>query len=497
MKRLTALVTGLNPIRIVGSLDKNVSSIEHNSRLCSDNALFIAIKGTTNDGHSYIAQAIENGAQTVICEKIPENTNDDVTYIVVDDSRSAAADVSHIFYDFPSQKIKVYGVTGTNGKTTVTFILKQLLEAGGERCGIIGTTGNYIGKKKIETKYTTPEAPELCKLLADMVEAGLTSVVMEVSSHSLVMQRVKGVRFCAALFTNLSHDHLDFHLSMDEYSRAKKILFDSLEPDSVAIVNGDNGYSHFMLSSCLAKQKFLVGVEQRFDVTIHSIHTSLQGTSFTLFIDGAFPENLHGNYTFHSALLGFFNVENLALCISLAMFLGIESNAITDAVRQICGAPGRMETIHLPNGAVVIIDYAHTPDALEKVLRTCRNLLQSDGKGKLITVFGCGGNRDKSKRPLMGKAASELSDNVIITNDNPRFEDPTTIAEEILDGFSRVIPVEIILDRENAITLALAQAEKGDIVLIAGKGHEATQVIGNSIINISDKDIITSYEKKP
>lgn len=493
MKRLSALVIGLKPLRIVGSTDKDISSIEHNSRMCSNGTLFIAIKGTTNDGHSFITQAISNGANSIVCEKLPEDINSDITYIVVDDSRSAAADVSHIFYDFPSQKIKVYGVTGTNGKTTVTFILKQLLEAGGERCGIIGTTGNYIGDKKIETKYTTPEAPELCKLLAEMAEAGLTSVVMEVSSHSLVMQRVKGVRFCAALFTNLSHDHLDFHLTMDEYSRAKKILFDSLETDSVAIVNGDNGYSHFMLSSCVAKHKFLVGVEQRFDVTIHSIHTSLQETSFTLFIDGAFPESLHGNYTFHSSLLGFFNIENLALCISLAMFLGVPSDVITDTVKKICGAPGRMETINLPNGAVVIIDYAHTPDALEKVLRTCRNLLQSAGKGRLITVFGCGGNRDKSKRPLMGKAASDLSDSVIVTNDNPRFEDPNTIAEEILDGFVRIIPVEIVLDRKAAIISALSQTQKGDIVLIAGKGHETTQVIGETVLNINDRAIVKSF----
>lgn len=499
MKILSDLLQGINPKQIIGLADISILSIEHNSRTCEKDSLFIAIKGTTNDGHAFIHNAIGNGASAIICENLPDNLVKSVTYIVVENARSTAADISHIFYDNPSRKLKIYGVTGTNGKTTVTFIMKQLLEAQGEKCGIIGTTGNYFGDTKIETKYTTPEAPELCKILSDMVIAGITTVIMEVSSHSLIMERVRGIRFSAALFTNLTHDHLDFHGTMDEYARAKKMLFDMLSPDAIAIVNGDSVYSHLMLTDCKAQRKYTVGMEHRFDTTIHSIECTLQGTNFSLDIHGVFPEELHARYMFTSSLLGFFNVENMSLCITLCLALGMDRQALTEAARNAQGAPGRMETIPLPNKGIAIIDYAHTPDALEKVLRTCRTILHtySNVSGKLITVFGCGGNRDAKKRPLMGSIASELSDSVIITSDNPRYENPQIIAEEILLGFSRMIPVQIILNRKQAIHTALSSANEGDIVLIAGKGHETTQTIGDNILHFSDRETIMNYNKKP
>jgi len=492
MKILSDLLHGINPKQIIGLTDISILSIEHNSRTCEKKSLFIAIKGTTTDGHTFIQNAIDNGATAIICENLPDDLIKDITYILVENARSTAADISHIFYDNPSSRVKIYGVTGTNGKTTVTFILKQLLEAYGEKCGIIGTTGNYFGDKKLETKYTTPEAPELCKILSEMAEAGITTVIMEVSSHSLIMERVRAIRFSAALFTNLTHDHLDFHGTMEEYAQAKKILFDMLPPDAIAIVNGDSVYSHYMLTDCKAKRKYTVGMEHRFDAIIHSVECSLQGTHFSLDIDGSFPETLHTRYMFSSSLLGFFNVENMALCISLCLALGMDKVALLEAVRQSQGAPGRMETIPLPNNNVAIIDYAHTPDALEKVLRTCRTILHnfSSYRGKLITVFGCGGNRDAKKRPLMGSIASELSDSVIITSDNPRNEHPQVIAEEILRGFTRMIPVHIILDRKEAIETALSSAHSGDIVLIAGKGHETTQTIGGSVLHFSDREIV-------
>lgn len=492
MKLLSNILRAVTPSGIHGRTDIIVMSIEHNSRTCDKGSLFIAIKGTTNDGHQFIEDAIAHGATSIVCEVLPSKIHETVTYIMVEDSREAAADISHEFYDHPTQKMQIIGVTGTNGKTSITFILRQLLEQNGIQCGIIGTTGNYIGTRHIPTSYTTPEAPELLKILSEMVSEGITYVLMEVSSHALVMKRVRGVIFRAALFTNLTHDHLDFHGSMEEYAKAKKILFDMLQPNAVAIVNADSPYSHSMVRDSQAKTLF-VGTENTCDTIIHSIQSELTGSHFSLMFGG---KNLvHGDIPISIPLIGFFNIENAALCITLAVELGIDINTVQRFSTAIQGAPGRMDTLRLSSGAVAIIDYAHSPDALEKVLHTCRHLLQhyTQDKGKLITVFGCGGNRDSAKRPLMGQCASRLSDSIIITNDNPRTENPEAIAHEILNGFSRILPVEIILDRKEAIHTALSAAQYNDIVLIAGKGHENIQIIGTTHIHSNDRDIVMSF----
>lgn len=492
MKILSNLLRTIIPVSIHGNADIVVMSIEHDSRKCIAHSLFIAIKGTTNDGHRYIETAIDNGASSIICEYLPEFLHENVTYIIVHNCRESAADIAHEFYDNPSRKLKIIGVTGTNGKTSITFILRNLLESSGFQCGIIGTTGNYIGNRYIPTSYTTPEAPELVKLLHEMVSEGIDYVCMEVSSHALVMQRVRGVYFTAALFTNLTHDHLDFHGSMQEYAKAKKILFDMLSADAIAVVNSDSEYAKVMIKDTKAKT-FFVGMEHNCDTHIHSVYTALSGSDFSLTFGAKHRKRVDA--AFSMPLVGFFNIENAALCIALAFELGIECHYIQEIAPTLRGAPGRMESLAIPSGAIAIIDYAHTPDALEKVLHSCRHILQTLTKntGKIITVFGCGGDRDKEKRPLMGNIASQLSDYVIITNDNPRTELPETIADDILKGFTRMLPTEIIIDRKRAVYFALSVASYGDIILIAGKGHESTQIIGTIHYHSNDSEIVKEY----
>ncbi len=496
MKILSNLLRAIIPVSIHGNADIVVLTIEHDSRKCIANSLFIAIKGTSTDGHRYIETAIDNGARSVICEYLPEFLHENVTYIKVHNCRESAADISHEFYDHPSKKIKIIGVTGTNGKTSITFIVRNLLESSGFQCGIIGTTGNYIGNRYIPTSYTTPEAPELVKLLHEMVSEGIDYVCMEVSSHALVIQRVRGIYFTAAIFTNLTHDHLDFHGNMQEYAKAKKILFDQLTADAIAVVNADNEYAHFMVQDTKAKT-FFVGMEHNCDTHVHSVYTALSGSDFSLTFGARHRKR--ADVAFSVPLVGFFNVENTALCFSLAFELGIDFQHIQETAPVLRGAPGRMESISLPCGAVAIVDYAHTPDALEKVLQSCRHILQTltNNTGRIITVFGCGGNRDKEKRPLMGNIASRLSDYVIITNDNPRAELPEAIANDILKGFTRMLPTEIIIDRKRAIDFALSVASFGDIILIAGKGHESTQIIGTIHYHSNDSEIVNEFILNP
>lgn len=492
MKILSNLLRTVVPRSVYGNADIVVMSIEHDSRKCGADSLFIAIKGTTTDGHNFIHTAIQNGAKAIICEYLPDILHDNVVYVTVDNSRQYAADIAHEFYDYPANRLKIIGVTGTNGKTSVTFILRNLLEASGYKCGIIGTTGNYIGNHYLPTSYTTPEAPELVQLLHQMVSEGMDYVCMEVSSHALIMHRVRGIRFTAALFTNLTHDHLDFHGTMDEYAKAKKILFDMLPDDALAIVNADSNYAHFMVKDTKAT-KFFVGTQTHCDTVIHSVYTALSGSDFSLTFNHS--HCLSRDVPFSVPLIGFFNIENIALCLALAVELGISYHSIQEIAPILRGAPGRMESLSLPSGAIAIIDYAHTPDALEKVLLSCRHILQTltDNSGKIITVFGCGGDRDKAKRPLMGHIASIHSDYVTITNDNPRTESPNAIAHDILKGFSRMLPTEIILDRKQALAFALSLASFGDIVLIAGKGHESTQIIGTNHYTFNDKEIVADY----
>lgn len=473
---LSTLLQAITIQSVTGSVDRQLTSIEYDSRRCSPGSMFVAVRGIEADGHAWIDDAVGRGASVVVCER-PVHAGDGVTVIVVENSRLALALLCHKWHGEPAQDMTIIGVTGTNGKTTTTFILKSLFEWRGEKVGLIGTTGNYIGEHVLATEFTTPEAPELAALLAQMREAGIRTVVMEVSSHGLALERVAGIRFSGAIFTNLTQDHLDFHPTMEDYAAAKKRLFDMLLPEAVALVNGDAPHGTFMVKDCSARcYKF--GRVDTCDVQILQERFFPAKTEFTLSMNGREPISLS------IPLIGRFNVENATACAGYCLATGWDAGQLAEAMQHIRPARGRMERIVLPNGSVAVVDYAHTPDALEKALRTCRELVQAGGR--LTCVFGCGGDRDKTKRPLMGAIASELADLVIVTNDNPRREYPRCIIDDILGGVSGNARIHVVEDRAGAIAAAVTGSQMGDIVLIAGKGHETYQIIGDSRSHFDD-----------
>jgi len=497
MKILSTLLSALNGFTVIGQTEKPVSSIEYDSRSCQEFSVYVAIPGSTNppiDGNLFIHDAIARGAKTIITDLPDCDVPQDVTVIGVPNTRIALSRISNAFYDFPSKQLRIFGVTGTNGKTSTTFLLKTILEASGEPTGLIGTTGNYIGDERIAATHTTPESPHLCQLLSMMVRRGIKTVVMEVSSHALALHRVEGIRFAGAIFTNLTHDHLDFHGSMEKYAQAKKHLFDVLPKEAIAIVMGDSPYSYLMLGDCKASEQYRVGRSNAFDVSIDLENHSLSGSSYRLTFGGAVPEFYANSIDIVSPLIGRFNVENTALAASLSHLIGIDATIIQHALHSAEGAPGRMQKLRLPNGALVLVDYAHTPDALDKSLNTCISLINITGKGRLTVVFGCGGDRDKAKRPIMGKIASDLANRIIITDDNPRNESSEQIIDEIRCGVeeSHLHKVIGIPDRFEAIRHAMQYSEDREIILIAGKGHEEYQIIGNEIIPFSDMNTVKS-----
>lgn len=461
-----------------------VASVEYDSRRVREGSLFVARRGQTMDGHAFIATAIQAGARAIVCEYVDSSVEipDTVAVVEVKDSALALAELSHAFYDFPTRHLRVIGVTGTNGKTTCTYLLKQFFEAAGEKVGMIGTTGNYIGQEFIESRFTTPEAPELCALFQRMHQAGVTTVAMEVSSHALALGRVHGIHFAAALFTNLTQDHLDFHRTMEEYAAVKRQLFDMLEKDTLAVVNGDSSYAGTMLRSCKAKT-LRVGRKEDNNLRIENEELSAYASRFRL-AGGSFSQEVSQEYSM--ALIGSFNIENAALCVACAQALGIAPDTLATLLPSVQGAPGRMKRIILKNEAVAIVDYAHTPDALERALDTAKELLATGAR--LFSVFGCGGNRDASKRPLMGAISASIADESIITSDNPRSEDPHAIIADIVRGIPTLQRCTVIPDRREAIRYAVQQSRKGDILLVAGKGHEEYQIIGNERLHFSDEE---------
>lgn len=473
---LSTLLQAVSVRSVIGLVDRQITSIEYDSRRCSPGTMFVAVRGIEADGHAWIDDAVRRGASVVVCER-PVNVSEAVTVVVVENSRLALALLCHRWYGEPAKDMTIIGVTGTNGKTTTTFILKSLFEWRGEKVGLIGTTGNYIGDEVLPTAFTTPEAPELAALLARMREAGIQTVVMEVSSHGLALERVAGIRFSGAIFTNLTQDHLDFHPTMEQYAEAKKLLFDMLPPDAIALVNGDDPHGAFMIRDCSAR-RYVCGRAATSDIRIFHEQFFPAKTQFELAMEGR--EAL----SFTIPLIGRFNVENAAACAAYCLATGWNAEQLADAMSHIRPARGRMERIILPNGAVAVVDYAHTPDALEKALRTCRELVQPGGK--LICVFGCGGDRDRTKRPMMGAIASGLADCVIVTNDNPRREYPRRIIDDILGGVSGDARVQVLEDRSAAIATAVTGSQAGDIVLIAGKGHETYQIVGDIRFHFDD-----------
>ncbi len=485
--KLENLIQGLSVIQLAGEVErKDIGKICYDSRKVVKNSLFVAIKGFEYDGHDFIMEAIAKGATTIVLEDDSKISNDylihqNVTKILVKDSRKALAQLSKNFFNNPSEKIKVIGVTGTNGKTSITYILKSILENAGMKTGLIGTIANYIGNEILPSEKTTPESLELNQLLDRMVNENCEYCVMEVSSHSLELSRVDGINFTAGIFTNLTQDHLDFHKTLENYFNAKKKLFDSLSENSFAVVNLDDKYAEKIIADTKARI-VTYGSMNNVDFKAINPEFSFDQIKFDiLYKDKSYPVSTN--------LTGSFNVYNITAAVATSYTLGIEFDVIQNALKKLRQVPGRFELVgNFP--VKVIVDYAHTSDALQNVLLTIRSILNSNNStNKIITVFGAGGNRDRTKRPRMGNVVEQFSDFAIITSDNPRNEEPEQIFSDILSGVNDKSKFKVIEDRREAIVKAIELANNGDVVLIAGKGHEAYQTIKGQRIPFDDREV--------
>lgn len=490
MNTIAELIQNIEIIETINLNNITVTGITYNSLEVKQDNIFCALRGTATDGNIFIPKAIENGARVIVTETCPSKISEGVTYIIVEDARKTMALLAKNFFGYQNNKTKIIGVTGTNGKTTITFLISWLLKKSGFSTAIIGTTGIYLQDEKIPATHTTPESAKLYEVISKINSLGIDYIVMEVSSHSLVQKRVYGIDIETAIFTNLTPDHLDYHETMENYAEAKKILFDTLQPSSFAVINSDDIFSEYVTKSINNNQIIKVGENTASDFVIKSKKSGINGISFDLFCSKTY-KIIH----FDSNLIGEFNISNLALALISVSNLGIDLESLTKYTSDITAAPGRMELIKLETGSIGVVDYAHTPDALEKAIKTLRNIKNG---GKLITVFGCGGDRDKSKRPIMGRIASILSDKVIITNDNPRSENPDAIIQEIIQGIEKSFfhKIDIIPERASAIRTAVSNSHTGDIVLIAGKGHEKYQIFGNEKIHFDDLEELRKYESK-
>ena len=494
MKDIQSLIPLLKPLQIVGSVGSKVSSICYNSHLCEPYSMFFAISGTKTDGHLFIDNAINKGARCCVCERLPERLHQECTYIVVENSRVALAVASNFWFGYPSNDLTVVGVTGTNGKTTITYLLKSIFERFGKKSAVIGTIGAFAEGYTKKLSNTTPESYELFRMFYELKNLGVEFVAMEVSSHSLVQRRVYGIDFDGAIFTNLTQDHLDYHRDMEEYASAKSLLFKSLKPDSVVVSFADNPYAFKVVSQTSAKKVFFVSRMPNYDVQILNERINLDFSEFEILFNKQI-DTLSG-LKLQIPLPGKFNIENTALASVMAILLGVDVTTIQNALKNFDGVAGRMQKISLKNGAIGIVDYAHTPDALKRALESCRELLNyTNPDSRLIVVFGCGGERDKEKRPLMGKVASEIADYVVLTNDNPRKENPSKIINQIYCGISNEGKKKVIQigNRDEAIEYAYNLSREGDIILVAGKGHEDYQIIGEVKYHFSDVEQLQRF----
>lgn len=486
--KLGALIEGFSYELLAGSLDVEVAAIHYDSRRVGPGSLFVAIPGRKFDGHAFIPDALERGAAALVVERGPaKGTPWPVPVVRMEDGRRALAHISSKFYQHPSRKIQVIGVTGTNGKTTTTYLLESILRCAGHRVGVVGTINYRLGSEVFPAERTTPEASDLQALLDLMVQKGARCAVIEVSSHSLSLRRVEGCEFDLAIFTNLSQDHLDFHGSLEDYFQAKARLFAGLGVDAFktgpkyAVLNADDPWTK-RVAKLTRAQMITYGLKDGADLTGVDLCLSLDGIRFTL-------RAQERSIPIVSPLVGKYNVYNIMAAAGAAIALGLSDQAIREGVCRMEQVPGRFEKVEAGQDFTVVVDYAHTSDALERVLRAARALSQ----GRLITVFGCGGDRDRTKRPLMGEVAARFSDYSILTSDNPRSEDPGQIIAEIEEGVKRVCPdgnryVKII-ERAKAIQEAMKMARSRDLVVIAGKGHEIYQIIGERAIPFDDRAV--------
>ena len=476
--KLSELFRNIEVLNIIGDAETDIKGVNIDSRCIGDGHLFVAIPGTQTDGHKFIPKAIEQGAVAVMCEYIPNVRTPGVTYIVVESTEDCVGEVATQFYGDPSRKLQLVGVTGTNGKTTIATLLYNMFRKFGHKCGLLSTVCNYIEDSAIPADHTTPDPIELNRLLAQMVEAGCEYAFMECSSHAIAQKRIGGLKFAGGLFTNLTRDHLDYHGTFENYRDAKKAFFDSLGKEAFAITNADDKNGMFMVQNTKAQVK-TYSIRTMADFKARIIECHFEG--MYLDIDGR---------EVGVQFIGKFNVSNLLAVYGAAVMLGKNPEDILVVMSTLKSVSGRLEPIRSPEGYTAIVDYAHTPDALENVLSAIHEVL--NGKGHLITVCGAGGNRDKGKRPLMAQEAVKQSDKVIITSDNPRFEEPQDIIDDMLAGLDQkqMKKVLCIVDRKEAIRTACMLAEKGDVILIAGKGHEDYQEIKGIKHHFDDKEVV-------
>lgn len=473
--KLSGLINEIDVTLIKGDMDINIKSIANDSRKVVEDSLFVCVEGFETDGHQYINSAIDKGAKAILVQKKVE-VNADVTVIMAENTRRALAIISSKYYNHPSEQFELIGITGTNGKTSTVFLVDSILKQFNKKTGVIGTIENRIGDDVISTSRTTPESIELQELFAKMVEANVNDVIMEVSSHALDLHRVDGSHFDVGVFTNLSLDHLEYHNTMENYRDAKRKLFDMCK---VAIVNIDEEAGRYIINNCRCNKFITYGCDNNEAIlNAHNIKNNIVGTSFHIMVEGI-------DHTIEIQTPGKFSVYNALASIGVCLSLGVPMDIIKKTLKQNSTIKGRFETFKSKKGYYVIVDYAHTPDGLENVLNTIIEVVE----GRIITVFGCGGDRDRTKRPQMGKIAGLKSDFSIITSDNPRTEEPLTIIEEVEMGMQETTcPYEKIEDREHAIIKALSIAKDKDIVLIAGKGHEDYQIIGKTKIHFDDAE---------
>lgn len=462
-------------VNIKGPRDNDITGVEYDSRRVSEGCLFIAVKGFNVDGHDFIQEAVAKGARAVIGEKNLDIPG--ITYIMVKDSRKALSQASSWFYGYPSEKLKIIGVTGTNGKTTTTYLVKAMLDMAGFKTGVIGTIGNVIGEKVLHAERTTPESLELNRLFFKMADEGVEYVIMEVSSHSLKLHRVDGIDFEVGIFTNLTQDHLDFHKTFEDYFNSKKKLFDLSKK---AVINADDESGRKILES-ISIPAASYSIENKADLMAQDVKIFPEGVFYELKVNGE-------KFSISYHVPGKFSVYNSLAAIGTGLLLGIPMDTLVEALKRVKGIPGRFEPIKMGQDFTVIVDYSHTPDSLENALKT----IKSFARGKILTVFGCGGDRDRKKRPIMGEIASRYSDYSIITSDNPRSEDPEAIIDEIEQGMTNK-NYERIADRKEAIRRAIMMAQKEDVVLIAGKGHEDYQILKDRTIHFDDREMAERF----
>lgn len=474
--KLSDVLKKIAVIDVIGDADRDVTGINIDSRQIAGGHIFVAMRGTQVDGHKFIPKAIEQGAGAVLCETLPETLSEGVTYIKVASTEDCVGQAATNFYGDPSSKLKLVGVTGTNGKTTIATLLFKMFRQFGHKCGLLSTVCNYIEDEAIPTEHTTPDPIELNQLLARMVEAGCEYAFMECSSHAIIQRRIGALTFAGGLFTNLTRDHLDYHKTFENYRDAKKLFFDELPKEAFAITNLDDKNGMVMVQNTKATVK-TYSVRALADFKARIIECHFEG----MYLD------INGQEV-GVQFIGKFNVSNLLAVFGAAVMLGKDPQDVLVVLSTLRSVSGRLEPIRSENGVTAVVDYAHTPDALVNVLNTLREVM--NGKGQLITVCGCGGNRDKGKRPIMAQESVKLSDKVILTSDNPRKEEPQAILDDMLAGLDadQKRQTLTIVDRREAIRTAAMLAQPGDVILVAGKGHEDYQIIGDVKHHFDDRE---------